>query len=130
MTDINLQIGAKIKNLRTSYGLSQIQLAEKINLSFQQIQKYEKGTTAISAFRLQQIAEVFNIHAGFFFEQGQEFNVEEPCPEYAPTTKLQPSKALTKEEINLLKSFRKIKNNKLKDSLFLHVKGLVEIENQ
>ena len=49
-------------------GMSQERLGEQMNLTFQQIQKYEKGTNRIGASRLFQLAEVLNVPVGFFFE--------------------------------------------------------------
>ena len=130
MSDINKKIGLKIKALRKNYGLSQIELAEKINLSFQQIQKYEKGITAISVFRLHQISHAFGVAPGIFFEfekEGLAGDVEEPAPEYG-TSHSKPSQVFTQEEITLLKSFRKIKSKKIRKGVILQLKGLVELE--
>ena len=130
MSEINKKIGLKSKGLRKSYGLSQIELAEKINLSFQQVQKYEKGITAISVFRLQQIAEAFGVQPGTFFEkEKQTFKVSGPMPEYDPgKTHPKTSQVLTQEEIILLKSFRKISNKKIRQGVILQLKGLIELE--
>lgn len=130
MSEINKKIGLKIKRLRKSYGLSQIQLAEKINLSFQQIQKYEKGITAISVFRLQQIADAFGVSTVTFFDKDlQRLDVEESAPSYAPDkAHLKTSQVFTREEISLLKSFRKIRNKKIRQGVILQLKGLVELE--
>ena len=132
MADINKKIGLKIRELRKTYGLSQIQLAEKINLSFQQIQKYEKGITAISVFRLQQIADAFGIHASAFLEtENQLYHVEETTPAYGPVKRQPiPSQMFSKEEMVLLKSFRKISNKKIRQGLILQVKGFAEMEKE
>ena len=68
---INKKIGLKIKQLRKGWGLSQIELAERIGISFQQIQKYEKGATRISVARLQQISEALGVNITLFFEEEQ-----------------------------------------------------------
>lgn len=130
MSDINKKIGAKIKELRKSYGLSQIELAEKINLSFQQIQKYEKGITAISVRRLEQIADTFGVRTGSFFEDDAPvFKVKEPAPGYGPeATQPSPSPVFSKDEMHLLKLFRKIGNEKLRHGLIQQAKGLVDLE--
>ncbi len=132
MPAIDKQIGLKIKRLRKTCGLSQIGLAEKINLSFQQVQKYEKGITKISAFRLQQISEALGIHISTFFEEEtQGLKLSEPSVEYDPgkphTNTLQ---FLNKEEIALLKLFRKINNKKLRQGVLKQLKGLVELEKE
>src|SRR5882672_4794998 len=63
----DLEIGRKIRALRLERGLSQSNLADGIGLTFQQVQKYEKGTNRVSAGRLQRIADILNIPVTFFF---------------------------------------------------------------
>ena len=63
----DIEIGRKIRALRLERGLSQSGLAEGIGLTFQQVQKYEKGTNRVSAGRLQQIAELLNVPVMFFY---------------------------------------------------------------
>lgn len=63
----DIEIGRKIRALRLERGLSQSSLADSIGLTFQQVQKYEKGTNRVSAGRLQRIAEMLNIPVTFFY---------------------------------------------------------------
>lgn len=63
----DVEIGRKIRALRLERGLSQSNVAEGIGLTFQQVQKYEKGTNRVSAARLQRIAELLNIPVAFFY---------------------------------------------------------------
>ena len=132
MSTINKQIGLNIKSMRIKYGLSQIKLAEKINLSFQQIQKYEKGVTAISVSRLQQIAEAFGVPAQTFYPPPPQSDaVGEPQPVY-DVMRSEPvhSPIFTQEERVLLKIFRKIRNRKVKQGVIQQLKGLVELERE
>lgn len=62
-----MEIGRRIRALRLERGLSQSNLADSIGLTFQQVQKYEKGMNRVSAGRLQRIAEMLNIPVTFFF---------------------------------------------------------------
>ena len=61
------EIGQRVRTLRLQRGLSQTELGNLINVTFQQVQKYEKGTNRISAGRLQRIAEVLTMPVAFFF---------------------------------------------------------------
>jgi len=61
------EIGKRVRTLRLQRGLSQTELGALINVTFQQVQKYEKGTNRISAGRLQRIAEVLSVPVSFFF---------------------------------------------------------------
>jgi transcriptional regulator with XRE-family HTH domain len=63
----DVEIGRKIRALRLERGLSQSGLAEGIGLTFQQVQKYEKGANRVSAGRLQQIANMLNVPVMFFY---------------------------------------------------------------
>ncbi len=61
------EIGKRVRTLRLQRGLSQTELGNLIEVTFQQVQKYEKGTNRISAGRLQRIAEVMSVPVSFFF---------------------------------------------------------------
>src|SRR5947209_8837136 len=63
----DVEIGRKIRALRLERGLSQSSLADGIDLTFQQVQKYEKGTNRVSAGRLQRIADLLNTPVTFFY---------------------------------------------------------------
>ena len=63
----DIEIGRKIRALRLERGLSQSGLAEGIGLTFQQVQKYEKGTNRVSAGRLQRIAELLEVPITYFY---------------------------------------------------------------
>jgi transcriptional regulator with XRE-family HTH domain len=64
----DIEIGRKIRAVRLERGLSQTGLADGIGLTFQQVQKYEKGSNRVSAGRLQRIAELLNIPIMFFYD--------------------------------------------------------------
>jgi transcriptional regulator with XRE-family HTH domain len=61
------EIGQRVRSLRLQRGLSQTELGNLINVTFQQVQKYEKGANRISAGRLQRIAEVLGVPVAYFF---------------------------------------------------------------
>ena len=65
---IDIHVGSRIRLRRTMLGMSQEKLGESLGITFQQIQKYEKGTNRISASRLQAISDVFRVPPSFFFQ--------------------------------------------------------------
>jgi transcriptional regulator with XRE-family HTH domain len=65
---IDKHVGARLKMRRVIVGLSQSKLGEALGITFQQIQKYEKGSNRIGASRLQELARVLNVQPAFFFE--------------------------------------------------------------
>ena len=60
-SDIDVKIGQNLKFLRLMHNYSQAELASELDISFQQLQKYEKGKNRVSVSRLLQISEIFNI---------------------------------------------------------------------
>jgi transcriptional regulator with XRE-family HTH domain len=69
---LDAMVGAKIRMFRINRGMSQTALAEQVGVSFQQVQKYEKGANRVGASRLSQIASVLGIAVGELFESSQE----------------------------------------------------------
>jgi len=126
---IDKKIGLKIKQIRKSQGLSQIDLAERIGISFQQIQKYEKGKTRISVMRLQQVSDVFEIHIGSFFEQEASAKVSDVAIKYNSKEKqLEVLQSINEEEMTFLRLYRKIKNKKIREGIIKQMQGIVELE--
>ncbi len=116
------EIGEKIRKIRKSCGLSQMELAERVGVSFQQIQKYEKGKDRISVDRLQQIAEALGV-SPILFLQTEDNKVEEERAMYQVNF-------LSKEEKKLLRMFRTIKNKKIKSGLLQQLKGICDLEKE
>jgi transcriptional regulator with XRE-family HTH domain len=71
---LNQHLGKKLRLRRTSLGLTQTQVAQAINVTFQQIQKYEKGTNGVSSARLLQLSSFLKVPIKYFFEDYQDFN--------------------------------------------------------
>ena len=81
--NFNQHLGAKLRMRRLSLGLTQTKVAQAINVTFQQIQKYEKGTNGISSLRIMQLANFLKVPVVFFFEdfplyQGSNINPNLP----------------------------------------------------
>jgi transcriptional regulator with XRE-family HTH domain len=62
------RVGSRVRMRRLMLGMSQTELADAIGITFQQVQKYEKGTNRVSASRLQQIARVLRAPVSYFFD--------------------------------------------------------------
>ena len=99
---------------RMMLGMSQEKLGDALGLTFQQVQKYEKGTNRIGASRLQQISLILQVTVSFFFEGapappgGPGGFAEASSPEYVQAT------LSTPDGLALVKSFSRIKNAKLR----------------
>ena len=71
--NFNKHLGNKLKLRRLALGLTQTKVAKAINVTFQQIQKYEKGTNGVSSIRLLQLANYLKIPVNYFFEDYSEY---------------------------------------------------------
>lgn len=71
-TEVDAFVGAQLKRLRKAAGYSQTELANQVGVTFQQIQKYERGTNRIGASRLWGFCKVFDVSPGRFFEGVEE----------------------------------------------------------
>jgi transcriptional regulator with XRE-family HTH domain len=117
-------VGARVRMRRLMLGMSQTTLGEALGLTFQQVQKYEKGTNRIGASRLQQIAHALQVPISFFFE-------ELPGPaKSGAETGLSPTMLTgflaTSEGLALVDGFMKIKNNKLRRRIVDLVERIAE----
>ncbi len=111
---IDVYVGKRVRFKRKVLGLTQSDLAEKVEITFQQIQKYEKGENRISASMLYQIAQSLNTSVSFFFE-GYSENIE--------------SESVLNDDkvsIDLINSFSSIKNPELKKRLLLLISSVSE----
>ena len=67
---VDKHVGSRVRMRRIMLGMSQEKLGEGLGLTFQQIQKYEKGTNRVGASRIQQISEILQVPVSFLFEGG------------------------------------------------------------
>ena len=71
--NFNKHLGSRLKLRRLALGLTQTKVAKAINVTFQQIQKYEKGTNGVSSIRLLQLANYLKVPVNYFFENFSEY---------------------------------------------------------
>tara|TARA_Y100001970_G_scaffold240712_1_gene303677 strand:- start:310 stop:675 length:366 start_codon:yes stop_codon:yes gene_type:complete len=72
--NFNKHLGSKLRMRRLALGLTQTKVAQAINVTFQQIQKYEKGTNGISSLRIMQLANFLKVPVVFFFQDFPGYN--------------------------------------------------------
>ena len=73
--NFNKHLGNKLKLRRLALGLTQTKVAKAINVTFQQIQKYEKGTNGVSSIRLLQLSNYLKVPINYFFEDFSEYTI-------------------------------------------------------
>jgi len=71
--NFNIHLGKKLRMRRLSLGLTQTKVAQAINVTFQQIQKYEKGTNGVSSSRLLQLSQFLKVPINYFYENYKDF---------------------------------------------------------
>ena len=71
--NFNIHLGKKLRMRRLSLGLTQTKVAQAINVTFQQIQKYEKGTNGVSSSRLMQLAQFLKVPITYFYEEYKDY---------------------------------------------------------
>jgi transcriptional regulator with XRE-family HTH domain len=106
----DLQVGRRVRLRRLEMGVSQQKLGEHLGMSFQQVQKYEKGTNRISASRLQQIAKFLDVPVTYFFDGMPSDGQVGGNEEHARLTGFLNSR----EGVALARSFLRVKSGKVR----------------
>ena len=121
---IDIQVGNRVRIRRMLIGMSQERLGDLLGLTFQQVQKYEKGVNRIGAGRLYEVSRILNVPVDFFYEgvaaSGQE-------PEGTPSVMEFVSSG---EGLQLALAFMKIKDVRVRKRMLDLVKSLAEEESQ
>lgn len=111
---IDKHVGSRVRMRRMMISMSQEKLGDRLGITFQQIQKYEKGTNRIGASRLQQIGSVLGVPVSFFFEGA-------PAPDGAPESfgeSVSPAYVsdflATSDGLSLTKAFMKVQDPKVR----------------
>jgi transcriptional regulator with XRE-family HTH domain len=126
---IDRHVGSRVRMRRMMLDMSQEKLGAALGLTFQQVQKYEKGTNRIGASRLQQISHILAVPVAFFFEgaphlQGAgEATKEVPSPAYISDF------LATSEGLALTKAFMRIKEPKLRRRIVDLVEAIAGEDN-
>ena len=127
---VDVFVGGKLRSKRLEKGMSQENLGDCVNLTFQQIQKYERGVNRISASKLFELAKSLEIDIGYFFngirESIADYQFEmannpvfsENNDNYAPE--------IDNETVELITNFKKIKDKKIKANILSFVKSFIE----
>ncbi|MDR6666171.1 helix-turn-helix domain-containing protein [Rhizobium sp. 1399] len=126
---IDAYVGMRMRRRRQLLGMSQERLAEQIGVTFQQVQKYEKGINRIGASRLQKIAEVLRTSPAFFFEQD-----DSEAPSLAGLNLSAPADPVTeflrsKEGLVLNRAFVKIEDRRIRETIISLVKAMAQAES-
>jgi transcriptional regulator with XRE-family HTH domain len=122
---IDVYVGSRIRLRRNMLGLSQEKLAEGLGITFQQVQKYEKGSNRVGASRLQAVSNILNVPVSFFFDDGPTELTEGSC---RTERGVEPNELISfvssKEGLALNRAFAKVTDAKVRAKLLNLVKAL------
>ncbi len=135
---VDKHVGQQLRNRRSLMGLSQEKLAEAVGVTFQQVQKYERGTNRISASRLYTFSKILNVSIDFFYEgmqdltsragtkaSGMSDNGQEGLNSTAPSSP--PENLMSKKEtIDILKAYYSIENDKKRKEFLTLIKSMAK----
>ena len=120
---IDKYVGSRVRMRRMMLDMSQEKLGNALSLTFQQVQKNEKGTNRIGASRLQQLSHILQVPVSFFFEGAPEQSVANSQRDEAPVTYVMDFLS-TADGLALIKAFIRIKDSKLRRSIVNLVKQI------
>jgi len=121
-TDVH--VGTRIRLRRNLLGMSQEKLGDALGITFQQIQKYEKGTNRVGASRLQAMASVLGVPVSFFFEDGPSSNAAQAGFAEGDQAPYGVEAAGSAEGLQLHRAFLRISDPKVRRRLVELVKAL------
>ena len=125
LNSIDKHVGSRARLRRNMLGMSQEKLGDKLGITFQQVQKYEKGTNRISASRLHEMARILQVAVPFFFEGAPQLpgqsrgEGEEPAPSYVSDF------LANADGLKLVKAFTQISDAKVRHSVVRLVEQIV-----
>jgi len=125
---VDVHVGSRVRLRRTLLGMSQEKLGEAIGLTFQQVQKYEKGTNRIGASRLFAIASFLRVPVGFFFE---DMPGETQISEVSEIAPVNIDFMTSKEAVKLCQAFSRIEDQNVRTNLIQMTSAIAgEVENE
>jgi transcriptional regulator with XRE-family HTH domain len=128
---VDVHVGSRVRLRRTLLGMSQEKLGEAIGLTFQQVQKYERGANRVGASRLFDLSRVLDVPVGFFFEEMPD-DVAASSPAQRPGNKQPPPEQeldpmVKRETLELVRAYYKIGEAGVRKRLFEMTKALAAV---
>ncbi len=127
---VDIHVGEKLRSRRNLLGMSQEKLADAVGITFQQIQKYERGTNRVSASRLWQFSKVLGVSISYFFENFSDKKTGAALPNYGFADNEQDGfmgdedPMSKKETLDLIREYYSIPDAKMRRDLFKMIKTM------
>jgi len=128
--EVDIHVGKRLRQRRTMLGLSQEALAKAVGITFQQVQKYEKGANAMSASRLYEFARFMRVPVAHFFEgldqQAEAAATQTGFSETARESFEHAAPVSDRESLEMMKAFKRIKEQAMRKRLADLVRAIAE----
>jgi transcriptional regulator with XRE-family HTH domain len=125
---IDIYVGQRLKYRRNAMGLSQSELAEAVGITFQQVQKYERGANRMGASRLYELAKILQVSVSYFFDGYEKKAAANPSPngmdEESAAFEHEPAGG--REAMELMRSFQRVQNPKIRKSVLTLVRNMAD----
>lgn len=131
---IDVHVGSRVRLRRTLLGLSQERLGEAVGLTFQQIQKYERGANRIGASRMYDLAHVLDVPVSFFFDDmPDDVKQRDAAPVNVAVddeaTGAEPNPLNRRETLELVRAYYRISSARVRKRMFELVKAVARVED-
>jgi transcriptional regulator with XRE-family HTH domain len=120
--EVDAAVGARIRNLRLRNKLSQEEVGRRLSVSFQQVQKYEKGANRVGASRLSELAKIFDVPIGTFFSEAK--------PAKAPPKSQTIDQLTVRNEIRLLEAYQSMRDRRLQSAFVVLAEELARVKGR
>ncbi len=123
---VDVHVGSRVRLRRTLLGMSQEKLGDAIGLTFQQVQKYERGANRVGASRLYDLARVLDVPVSYFFEELGEASSSADPPDNSSES-YQSNPMMKRETLELVRAYLRISDPQIKRRLFELAKALASL---
>ena len=122
---VDIHVGKRLRQRCSLLGMSQEKLGESLGLTFQQVQKYERGTNRIGSSRLHRLASILDVSVGYFFEGLEDGSVPPPVGEQAePPARAEADPMGRRETLEFVRTYLRIENALVRRRVFDLIKSL------
>jgi len=121
---VDIHVGGRVRLRRTLLGMSQEKLADALGLTFQQVQKYERGANRIGASRLHQLSRILEVPVAFFFEEMGSSPAPNAQPADSDAGSFEHDPMTKRETLELVRAYYRIPDEKVRKRIFEMVKAV------
>jgi len=126
--EVDVHVGQRLRMRRTLLGLSQGELARSVGLTFQQIQKYERGVNRIGASRLAEFAIALDVPTGWFFEELPGLPTKPKRGSRAESSAIRELGG--RETLDVVRLFNKVKDRRVRERVMALLRAVAAVDEQ